>query len=68
MAEDRITAEDLEAELRAVVGDPDGPVARSRPTLLLVATASAAVVFALIYVMGRRAGRRRSTLVEVRRF
>ena len=24
MTEDRITAEDLEAELRAVVGDPDG--------------------------------------------
>ena len=68
MAEDRITAEDLEAELRAVVGDLDGPVARNRPTLLLIATASAAVVFALIYVMGRRAGRRRSTLVEVRRF
>jgi hypothetical protein len=68
MAEDRITREDLEAELRAVVGDPNGPVARSRPTLLLVATASAAVVLALVYVMGRRGGRRRSTLVEVRRF
>ena len=68
MAEDRITAEDLEAELRAVVGDPDSPVARSRPTLLLVAAAAAAAVFAIVYVMGRRAGRRRSTLLEVRRF
>ena len=35
MDEDRITRDDLEAELRAVVGDPEGPVASRRPTLVV---------------------------------
>jgi|TARA_B100001105_G_scaffold91160_1_gene72522 hypothetical protein len=68
MAEDRITRDDLESELRSVVGDPEGPIVGNRPMLVLVAAASAAAIVALVYVMGRRAGRRRSTLVEVRRF
>ena len=68
MAEERITRDDLEAELRAVVGDPDGPVASRRQILLVVAAASAVVIVALAYILGSRAGRRRSTVVEVRRF
>jgi len=68
MAEERITREDLETELRAVVRDPDGPVASRRQTILMVAATTAVVIVALAYVLGSRAGRRRSTVVEVRRF
>ena len=68
MDEDRITRDDLEAELRAVVGDPEGPVAGRRPTLVLVAAVTVGVVVAVVYMVGRRAGRLRSTVVEVRRF
>ena len=65
MAEDRITKDDLEAELRAVVGDPEGPIVRGRPTLLAVAAVTAV---AIVGLLGRRAGRLRSTVVEVRHF
>lgn len=64
---DRITREDLEAELRATVGDPDGAVAAARPRLAAVGIAVGVVVVAAVYLAGRRAGRRRSTVVEVRR-
>ena len=68
MDEDRITRDDLEAELRTVVGDPEGPVAGRRPTLVVVAAFTVGVVVAVAYMVGRRAGRLRSTVVEVRRF
>ena len=68
MDEDRITRDDLEAELRAVVGDPEGPVAGRRPALVVVAAVAVGVVVAVAYMVGRRAGRLRSTVVEVRRF
>ena len=68
MDEDRITRDDLEAELRAVVGDPEGPVAGRRPILVVVAAVTVGVVVAVAYMVGRRAGRLRSTVVEVRRF
>ena len=68
MDEDRITRDDLEAELRAMVDDPEGPVAGRRPTLVVVAAVTVGVVVAVAYMVGRRAGRLRSTVVEVRRF
>ena len=68
MTEDRISRDDLEAELRAVVGDPEGPIVRGRPTLLAVAAVTAVAIVGLVYVLGRRAGRLRSTVVEVRHF
>ena len=68
MDEDRITRDDLEAELRAVVGDPEGPVAGRRTTLVVVAAVTVGVLVAVAYMVGRRTGRLRSTVVEVRRF
>ena len=62
-----ITREDLEAELRATVGDPDGTVATARPRLAAAGVAIGVVVVAAVYLAGRRAGRLRSTVVEVRR-
>ena len=47
MDEDRITRDDLEAELRAVVGDPEGAVAGRRPTLVVVAAVPVVVVVAV---------------------
>ena len=51
-----------------MVGDPKGPVAGRRPTLVVVAAVSVGFVLAVAYMVGRRAGRLRSTVVEVRRF
>ena len=68
MVEERITRQDLEAELRATVGEEDGSIGDRRSPLVLVAVAAAAVVVAAAYLVGRRTGRQRSTVVEVRRF
>ena len=64
---ERITRDSLEGALRDLQADIDRD---TQPMLVRVAygaAAAAAVLVALAYVMGRRAGRRRRTVVEVRR-
>ena len=68
MVEGRITRQDLEAELRATVGEADGAIRDQRSSLVLAVAVAATVVVAVAYLMGRRTGRQRSTVVEVRRF
>jgi len=68
MVEGRITRQDLEAELRATVGEADGAIGDRRSSLVLAAAVAATVVVAVAYLVGRRTGRQRSTVVEVRRF
>ena len=68
MVEKRITRQDLEAELRAAAGETDGSIGDRRSSLVLAAAVAVTVVVAVAYLVGRRAGRRRSTVVEVRRF
>ncbi len=64
---ERITRDQLEGALRDLQGDLDD---RTTPLLTKVAYgagAAAGAVALLSYVMGRRSGRKRSTIVEVRR-
>ena len=68
MVEERITRQDLEAELRAKAGETDGSIGDRRSSLALATAVAVTVVVAVAYLVGRRAGRRRSTVVEVRRF
>ena len=68
MVEGRITRQDLEAELRATVGEADGAIGDRRSSLVLAVAVAATAIVALAYWVGRRAGHRRSTVVEVRRF
>jgi len=63
----QVKREDIEEELRAVLATPDGPVASARPRILGIAVVVVAAVSVAAYVIGRRAGRQRSTVVEVRR-
>ena len=69
MSEDkeRITRESLADALRDLQADID----RDTPPLLVRvaygAAAAASVLIGLAYLFGRRAGRRRATVVEVRR-
>ena len=65
--EERITRDSLEDALRDLQADVDR---ETQPLLVKVAygaAAAAGVLVALAYVFGRRAGRRRRTVVEVRR-
>lgn len=64
---ERITRQSLEDALRDLQADIDRD---TQPLLVKVAygaAAAAGVLIALAYLSGRRAGRRRATVVEVRR-
>jgi len=63
----KITRDDLEAKLRQVVGEVDDRVDEARPNIVMGAVAALAVVAVLAYLIGRRSGRSRSALVEIRR-
>ncbi len=67
MAADKITPDDIEGKLRELRGEVDlyADEARSHALSVGVAVVAGAVVFA--FWLGRRRGRRRSTVVEIRR-
>ena len=51
MVEERITRQDLEAELRATVGEEDGSIGDRRSSLILAAAVAATVVvLSLIHI------------------
>lgn len=63
----RITRDDLVAGFRQLKGDVDGATETARSAGAAVAPVAVAVLLGLAYLLGRRRGRRRSTIVEVRR-
>ncbi|MDG2907736.1 MAG: hypothetical protein VX516_01030 [Actinomycetota bacterium] len=67
MGADRVTREDLEAELRDTFGDAAGRTGEARTPLLAAAVVVATVLLGVAYLVGRRIGRRSSTTVEIRR-
>lgn len=63
----RITRDDLEAAFQKVVGEGEKAVESSMPASLVVAGAAALFVVALVYMAGKRRGRRKSSVIEIRR-
>ena len=63
----RITRDDLEAKLRQMSGDLDDTVEAARPQLLGGAVAGIVLVVLVAYLLGRRRGRARSAVVEIRK-
>jgi hypothetical protein len=66
-SQSRISREDIESKLRVLQGDVQGKVDDRRSTLLAVAGGVGVVFVVAFYLMGRRSGKRRSTVVEIRR-
>jgi hypothetical protein len=64
----RVTRQDIEAKLRQIRGDVDtaGESAKSMGTV--VAGVAVVVIIAVAYLVGKKRGKRSSTVVEVRRF
>jgi hypothetical protein len=63
----RITRGDLETKLREVSGDAGETVEAAKPQLLGGAAAALIVALLVAYLLGRRRGRKRSAIVEIRR-
>jgi len=63
----RITREDVEARFRAIQGEVGSELESARPRLVTIGAATLVVVVAMAFLAGRRRGRRRSAVIEVRR-
>jgi hypothetical protein len=63
-----ITPADIEAKFRDIQGQVDVVAEDSKKRLALAGTAGAIVILLIVYVLGRRAGRKKSSVLEIRRF
>ncbi len=63
----RVSRADIEAKLRQIQGDVETGVESGRDVGKLVAIAGAVLGAAVIYVLGRRNGRKKRTVVEIKR-
>jgi len=66
-ASGRISRDDLEAKLREMSGGVEDSVAHVRPTLITSAAAGVLLAVLVAYLLGRRRGRARSAIVEIRK-
>jgi hypothetical protein len=63
----RITRDDLEAKFRELEGGARDQAASARVTIVTAGMIAAVIVLLLSFLLGRRAGKQRSTIVEIRR-
>jgi len=63
----RITREDIEAKFRELNGGVTEEVTSARPQILSIGLAVAVTVVTIDYLAGRRRGRKKSAVVEIRR-
>ncbi|HTJ74872.1 MAG TPA: hypothetical protein VL337_05860 [Acidimicrobiales bacterium] len=63
----RITRGDIEAKLRQMRGEVDKTAEAAKVPIMAVAGGVAAAVVVLAFLLGKRRGRRKSTVVEIRR-
>lgn len=64
---EKITRDDIEAKLRELRGEVEEGVEVARGVGTVVAVAGVVVLVVAAYWMGRRRGRRRQTVLEIRR-
>ncbi|MGA0958185.1 MAG: hypothetical protein ACO3TV_04640, partial [Ilumatobacteraceae bacterium] len=64
---ERIARDDIEKKLRGLQGVGAEKVEDRKGALTTVAVAAGVAVVIVVFLVGRRSGRRRSTMVEIRR-
>lgn len=63
----RITRDEIESKLRQLKGDAEEVAGAQKQTGLIAAGVGGVLLLALVYMLGRRKGRKRSAVVEIRR-
>jgi hypothetical protein len=63
----KITPQDLENKLKALQGDVQGKVDDKKSALATTAAAGGVVLLLIFFLLGKRSGKKRSTVVEIRR-
>ena len=64
----RITRDDIESRFREIQGDVIAAEDEARTSLASVVVVAGVVIVVIAFVLGSRRGRKRRTVVEVRRF
>jgi hypothetical protein len=64
---DRITRDQLEDKFRELEGDARDQVESARSTAVTAGVVAALILLLLAFLLGTRKGRKRSTVVEIRR-
>ncbi len=64
----KITRDDIEAKLREIQGEVDDTAESAKGVAVAVGAAIAVTVVVAVFLLGRRRGKRKMTIVEVRRF
>jgi hypothetical protein len=62
-----ISRDDLERKLRALQGEIKGAVDNQRNNLMVAAGVVGVVLVLVFFLLGRRSGKKKSTIVEIRR-
>ena len=66
-AAEPITRDQIEAKFRELTGGVTDEVESTRSQVVTVGLAAVVLLVAAVFLIGRRSGRRKSTVVEVRR-
>lgn len=64
---DKITRDDLEAKFRGLQDSVVGQVESKKQTMLTAVAVGGVVLLVVFFLLGRRSGRKKTTLVEIRR-
>lgn len=64
---DKISADDLKAKIQSFQDGIQGQVADKRNTLVTVGGGVLLVLLIVFFLMGKRSGKKQTTLVEIRR-
>ena len=63
----KITRDDLEAGIRRLQGDAQERVNDKKKTLVTIAGVAGVVLVLVVFMLGKRSGKKKTTLVEIRR-
>jgi hypothetical protein len=66
-AAERITREDLEGKFRELEGDVSSTAEQAKTYVMAAAAVAVVAVFTVAFVLGRRKGRKKTTVVEIKR-
>ncbi len=64
---ERVTRDDIENRLRELRGEVDTAASSAKGSIIVIGAVAAVAILGAAYLLGKRKGRRRTTVVEVRR-
>ncbi|MPY92003.1 MAG: hypothetical protein GEV08_02755 [Acidimicrobiia bacterium] len=67
MSDGNVTRSDIEAKFRELQSDMSDAAESAKGKVTIAAAVAGVLVLLLVYVLGRKAGKKRSTVVEIRR-